>query len=109
MSRQGSIFRKWQKRYFVLEKGELSYYEDEVEPGSGVGKGLVGTPLALTGYVVTQAEDGELFLNIPGRRSTISECSSDKSLTRQLLLKIDSPEEKVRWEKALNEHIQYIS
>ena len=108
MSRQGSIFRKWQKRYFVLEKGELSYYEDEAGPGSGLGKGLVGTPLALTGYVVTQTEEGELFLNIPGRRSTISECSSDKSLTRQLLLKIDSQQEKTKWMKALHEHIQYI-
>jgi hypothetical protein len=119
MSRQGSVFRKWQKRYFILEKGELSYYEGETEPGSGVGKGLVGTPLTLRGYVVTEMEEDELFLNMPGRRSTISDhvtaadtldpLGSDKSLTRQLLVKIEKPQEKLNWEKALNEHIDYIS
>lgn len=126
MSRQGQVFRKWQKRFFVLKKGELVYYENETSPGSQLGDNMIGKPLNLRGYVVTEMEDDELFLNMPGRKHTISDNFStrdknlamsptssnggnDKTVARSLLVKIETPADKVKWEKALNEHIEYMN
>lgn len=112
MSRQGSVFRKWQQRYFILEKGELRYYEDDASLR------MVGQPLNLRGYVVTEMEGDELLIYIPGRKSSISDdfplsaCSEDNSeqdTARQLHVKIGSKEERLKWEKSLKEHIDYMN
>ena len=112
MSRQGSVFRKWQQRYFVLEKGELSYYEGEDCLR------MVGRPLNLSGYMVTEMDGDELLISIPGRKSSISDHlqlstlddgDSEEETVRQLHVKIGSKEERAKWEKSLQEHIDYMN
>lgn len=119
MSKQGQVFRSWKTRFFVLKEGVLTYYTGETEPGSQVGDMQVGSPLVLKGYCVTQPEPGQLFLTIPGRKSTIADnmgtrgrtqsTANDADLVRSLLVQVKTKSDLERWEHAFDEHITYIT
>lgn len=119
MSKQGQVFRSWKTRFFVLKEGVLTYYTGETEPGSQIGDMQVGSPLVLKGYCLTQPEPGQLFLTIPGRKSTIADnmgtrgrsqsTANDADLVRSILLQVKTKSDLERWELAFEEHITYIS
>ena len=119
MSKQGQFFRSWKTRFFVLKEGVLTYYTGETEPGSQTGDTQVGSPLVLKGYFLTQPEPGQLFLTIPGRKSTIADnmgtrgrsqsTANDADLVRSVLLQVKTKSDLERWELAFDEHITYIS
>lgn len=125
MSKQGSVFRTWKKRFFILERGELTYYMRESNPGSTFGEQKMGTPFALKGYSVVVEEGVQLLICQPGRAMTVSESggageggrgravsvveSSNTGKSRVMLLEPESEDDLHKWVDALNEHIDYAN
>lgn len=127
MAKQGQIFRTWKRRFFILERGEISYYMRESGPDSEMGEQKMGTSLLLQGYSVVIEDDDKLLISVPGRAFTISDSSSSApsggtrgravstvessttGKTRVMLLEPESPEELARWIDAINEHIDYCN
>lgn len=119
MAKQGQVFRSWKTRFFVLKEGILTYYIGETMKGSKVGDNQVGSPLLLMGYQVSQPEPGQLFLTIPGRRTTIADNAAtrertattlqDEEAVRSILLQVTNEQDLEMWQKALKQHIIYIN
>jgi hypothetical protein len=117
MSKEGQLFKTWKRRFFVLEKGLLSYYEGETAPNSKVSDGSrhltpskimdarqigskkIGESICLAGYTVTALAKNRLLLS--------KWSASGKS--RQLLLELDDEGNLNGWSNALNEHIAYLA
>jgi hypothetical protein len=126
MSKQGSVFRTWKKRFFILERGELSYFMRESNPGSTFGEQKMGTPFPLKGYSVVVEDGVQLLICQPGRAMTVGDSSStgagggrgravsvvessNTGKTRVMLLEPESEEDLNKWVDMLNEHIDYAN
>lgn len=125
MSKQGSVFRTWKKRFFILERGELAYYMRESNPGSTFGEQKMGTPFPLKGYSVVVEDGIQLLICQPGRAMTIGDStsgtgggrkravsvveSSNTGKTRVMLLELESEDDLNKWVDMLNEHIDYAN
>ena len=87
--KRGHIFRSWRDRYFVLERGVVSYYTDEKMKKQ---KGEI----AIRGYHVTnhsKLDSEELYL------------SAGESGGKDLLLSFKDTAEKDQWRAAFEAHI----
>ena len=88
--KRGHVFRTWRKRYFVLEKGVVTYYADEKMKNQ---KGQV----VIKGYNVgghSKLHSEELYL------------SAGESGGTDLLLSFQDKTEKEEWRDAFEAHIQ---
>ena len=87
--KRGHIFRTWRERYFVLEKGVVTYYADERKKNQ---KGQVN----IQGYRVgghKKLNSFELYL------------SPEESGGKDLVLSFDDVAEKDEWRNAFESHI----
>jgi hypothetical protein len=95
--KEGHIVRNWKNRYFVLEKGKLTYYESQSsEYPYGVGK---KGDLSLKG-VTTVCSKSMISLN------TKNEAGKE---VLALNLDIKYPNERDEWMEAIKQHIEYIN
>jgi hypothetical protein len=117
IGKEGQFLKNWNIRYFVLDNGDLSYYEKPHNlPPYGINKKGSGTfyylmellnekvarlmKLLILSLVPSLkgkslVEDGDLMVKITGGEA------------RDILLKFTDNENKVEWMAALNEHIAY--
>ena len=90
--KQGQEFKSWKRRYFVLDKGHLSYYEKELkEPPFGLNK------------------KGEVIMKFMKcvEKGTIVTVTSEGKGDRDLVLDIRQFNERGLWIKALRSHADY--
>jgi hypothetical protein len=95
--KEGHIVRNWKNRYFVLEKGKLTYYESQSsEYPFGVGK---KGDLSLKGVTLVCS------------KSMISLNTKNEAGKEVLALNLDIkyPNERDEWMEALKQHIEYIN
>ena len=127
LSKQGQVFRTWKARFFVLENGEIRYYDDETFQGSGEGDSdePMGVPLFLQGYTATNPVPHRILITPskdPTSRQSVSRQSvsryravsaveaSHSGVARTLLLECkNDPAEVKRWTDALKAHIEYCN
>lgn len=93
MTKQGQINKTWKRRFFRLERGELSYFVSDVD---GVGKDRMGEPIVLFGYEVSIPSRGTLLLN------------SKLHAGRKMFLRV-AEEEVQEWADALLAHVRYLN
>jgi hypothetical protein len=95
MKKQGTSFKSWKNRYFLLSRGILTYYNSEAEYAISGGSNSLDT-MQLAGYRISHPHKNRILLNGP------------KSGMRNLLLEISDPSEYSAWLQSLNEHINYL-
>lgn len=98
--KQGQIRKNWKKRYFVLEKGVLTYFEKPAlqEP---YGKNKKGSLMLRPGMVCREN---------PAQNTISIECNDDEQIReggRNMLLEISHFGERGSWILALRDHISY--
>lgn len=92
MKKRGRFNTSWQKRFFVLNKGELTYFVGETAKGSKVGQDQRGE-VALEGFRVSEVEEaGKTYICL-------------QSGTRKLELKAKT--DRSSWVAAFQKHVQY--
>jgi hypothetical protein len=97
MSKEGHVVKNWKRRYFVLAHGIVTYY---VEPSSAEPYGINEKGrISLHEYVLIQGFTGKEERNIM--------LSHKEVITKDLLLVCETIEDRIAWEKAFSEHIEY--
>ena len=97
LKKQGGNFKTWKTRFFILEKGILTYYKAETTPGSNEGseeKGKIFLSGALEEKIeFTDEKKGELLLT---------------STERKLPLIVENLYLAQAWLESITEHIDYV-
>jgi hypothetical protein len=96
--KQGHLVKNWKSRFFILEKGVLTYYESSTTTPP-YGKNMKGF-LNLNNCTV--AVEKTII------RISSAEPANEKGHT-ELVLDIKYPNERVEWVLAIKEHIEYYS
>lgn len=96
MKKKGHIIKNWKKRYFVLEKGRLRYYEHalEVSPFGRVEKGEISLKGSKV-YASTTSADGAFF----------EVCTGGGIVT---VIEADNPEAANEWIETIQLHMDYF-
>ena len=97
MTKQGKFHKSWKRRFFVIDKGLLTYYETETFKKSNVGKNELGK-LNLRGYTVSNPTGS--------KEKILLACPSDAK-ARELLLEVKNEDSRKAWIEAISRHIDY--
>lgn len=95
LKKEGQNFPKsWKRRFFIVEKGVISYYEKETYPSSNVGLNACGEAIVLKNSTVSVAGSCRLCIT-SGKRKLLIEAHSDDSCDL--------------WAKGIDKHIVYAN
>ena len=97
MTKQGKFHKSWKRRFFVIDKGLLTYYETETFKKSNVGKNELGK-LNLRGYTVSNPSQS--------KEKILLSCPSDPK-ARELLLEVKNEDSRKAWIEAITRHIEF--
>ena len=93
--KEGQKVKNWKRRFFILAKGRLTYYEKEESKGSNKGVFKLGE-LDLKGYSIEQPITEQMLLV----------CKNDDK-QRKLKLECEDADCRAKWMTALIEHINW--
>jgi hypothetical protein len=106
--KQGHVIRNWKKRFFVLNYGELSYYEHDGIAGSGAAEGAKGkVELKGAAVIAMVEENGKNIIKASAEselRMMITDSHGDK-----LIVQAGTRDEKKEWFDALKRHVLYAN
>eukprot|EP01038_Epipyxis_sp_PR26KG_P006788 gene6788-9298_t len=95
--KQGQMIKSWKNRYFILDNGMMTYYENSSSvPPYGVN---------LKGEVSLDSK----VINSTGSILTIMSQPTASKKDRELILDIRDPKEREEWVNALNSHIHFYT
>jgi len=97
MTKQGKFHKSWKRRFFVIDKGLLTYYETETFKKSNVGKNELGK-LNLRGYTVSNPSQSK-------EKILLSSPTDPKA--RELLLEVKNEDSRKAWIEAITRHIEF--
>ena len=96
-------FSNWQKRYFILQSGQFTYYEDNKEKDT---INLLKGTINLLG--VTLHPQPEIFCDDRQSNQLIALCITSTD-SCDLLVEAESPALAEQWRNSLTEHIFYLN
>lgn len=106
--KQGHLVRNWRRRFFVLNYGVLSYYEqDNVASKKGTAeapKGKINLKGAKVIVVVTDEQGGGGRMTEAQERLSITDASGSL-----LIVQMQNKDEKKEWFEALRRHVLYAN
>jgi hypothetical protein len=100
MHKKGSLNPGLKKRFFVLDRGILTYYKEETEKKSNIGKTMCGEPIKLVNYSVSS----------PSKNRIVLICNDLASTSKQRLeLELSNFTQVEQWTLSFANHIQWIT
>lgn len=95
--KEGQHRKNWKRRFFLLDKGLLTYYEKEEKKGSNKGENELGR-LFLKNYTIVRPHPDQILLQ-----------STTDEKARKLLLECSDQVCQKAWIAAITDHINYVN
>lgn len=100
MHKKGSLNPSLKKRFFVLDRGILTYYKEETVKKSNVGKDMCGEPIKLINYSILSPSKNRIILVNNDPTSTSKQ---------RLELELSNYTQVEQWSQSFNKHIEWIT